>query len=174
LTDNEAGIMSAMVMGAMKSAAKSNSLPGIISEIAGYIQATLDALRYSSPVATLGAVISPYIDSAFNCPTRDAVDARFKLKVPVWRYRFMAVFPNSQIYPDTGAYHSIDCPTVFGTTGRNVQKMPNTLEQDKFVTNVMTAWAAFAKDPENGLQALGWPKYNPESKLILPILHVDR
>jgi carboxylesterase type B len=164
ITDNEAGIMSAMVLSAAKSAASSKGLPSVFSSTAGYVQAALDSLRQSMPAAVLNGFISPYVDSAFNCPTRDATNARYKMKVPVWRYRFMAAFPNSQIYPDSGAFHSIDCPTVFGTTARNIQKTPNTLEQDKFVANVMKAWATFAKDPENGLGSIGWPKYNPDSK----------
>jgi hypothetical protein len=56
-----------------------------------------------------------------------------------------------------GAYHSSDVPIVFGTTELKPGASKNTPEQDKYIKNVMTAWATFAKDPEKGLVKLGWP-----------------
>ena len=29
------------------------------------------------------------------------------------------------------------------------------------------AWAGFAKDPAGGLQALGWPEYEPEKETLV-------
>jgi carboxylesterase type B len=40
---------------------------------------------------------------------------------------------------------------------------PDTVEQKKLTKTMMTAWASFAKDPENALEKMGWPAYNPES-----------
>jgi cholinesterase len=37
------------------------------------------------------------------------------------------------------------------------------------------AWAAFAKDPKNGLQCYegGWPKYNAEEKTLIRLAYND-
>ena len=31
----------------------------------------------------------------------------------------------------------------------------------------MTAWATFAKDPQNGLKKLGWPVYDPAKSTLI-------
>jgi cholinesterase len=106
----------------------------------------------------------PIIDSMVGCSSGGAVSARRKQGIPSWRYLYMAEFPNQAIYPNIGAYHSIDCPTVFGSIERNTRVGKNTPEQDQFIKNVMMAWASFAKDPEKGLLKLGWPIYDSSGK----------
>jgi carboxylesterase type B len=54
---------------------------------------------------------------------------------------------------------------VMGTTERKLGAK-NTPDQEELSKNIMTAWAAFSKDPKDGLNKIGWPQYDPESKLI--------
>jgi carboxylesterase type B len=44
---------------------------------------------------------------------------------------------------------------------------PDTAEQKTLAKTMMTAWASFAKDPENGLEKLGWPVYDATSTYFL-------
>jgi carboxylesterase type B len=133
--------------------------------IAAQLVSYVDSLRYSN--GTWGSIQSqflPIIDSSIGCGSASAVAARRAQNIPAWRYLWKGTWPNQAIYPDIGAYHSIDCPIVFGTVERNTKQGKNTPEEDKFVKNVMTAWATFAKDPEHGLEKLGWPLYSNTGK----------
>lgn len=50
--------------------------------------------------------------------------------------------------------------------GKNPLSSAN--KNTKALSNViMQAWATFAKDPQNGLTKLGWPKYNPLGKTLI-------
>jgi hypothetical protein len=54
---------------------------------------------------------------------------------------------------------------IFGTTEtRRVSKVPDTANEKTLARKMRDAWAAFAKDPNKGLEALGWPQYDPSSK----------
>jgi carboxylesterase type B len=160
-TDREAGIVSAITFAVMKGLAEGD---GLLAGVAGTIKGALDSLRYSSAVETVGNYLGPLLSGAVGCAMRDAMDARYNSKVPVWRYLYQAAFPNTELYPDTGAYHGIDVPAVFGTTERSLRKIKDTPEEAKFVQNIMHAWATFAKDPERGLDGIGWKQYHPKGE----------
>jgi carboxylesterase type B len=111
---------------------------------------------------------------AFGCPSGSAAKARADNKVKSWRYLYAAEWPNQIIAPGAGAWHGSEIGSVFGSTeyqqqfygkmtGQNIS-MPDTPEQAKLQKTMMTAWAEFAKDPENALEKLGWPVYDPASK----------
>jgi hypothetical protein len=47
-----------------------------------------------------------------------------------------------------------------------MKKKGNDLPAEKeLAKKIRDAWASFAKDPEHGLEKLGWPVYDPNSKL---------
>ena len=79
------------------------------------------------------------------------------------RYRYYGVFPNQEISPKAGAYHSSEIPLLFGTTEDTGKDTPS---ETKLARNMRHAWAEFAKDPVNGLVKLGWPVYNQNGELI--------
>ncbi|KAF1990719.1 alpha/beta-hydrolase [Aulographum hederae CBS 113979] len=83
-------------------------------------------------------------DIAFTCPAGKTADARANNKVPTYRYRSWACGTTRQL-------------------GLTPGSAPDTPEEAKLAKNMMGAWAAFAKDPENGLKGerFGWPTYNP-------------
>lgn len=112
-------------------------------------------------------------ERAFTCPTKYATDFRVSHDVPTWRYRFMGDFDNLRLYnswgeyPDSGSYHGSDLSELFGTA-KNVTGEPSTKEQERFSRYMQGAWAAFGRDPHNGLSKYGWPRYNPStSSLVL-------
>jgi cholinesterase len=82
-----------------------------------------------------------------GCPSGDAANARKINNIPVWRYLFANNKPGSSV----GARHGEDVPFVFGD-GIGISKL------------FQSSWAAFVKDPENGLSKLNWPKYDPKGK----------
>lgn len=110
---------------------------------------------------------------AFTCPTKYATDFRVSQDVPTWRYRFMGDFDNLRLYnswgdyPDSGSYHGSDLSELFGTA-QNVTGEPSTAAQERFSRYMQSAWAAFGRDPQNGLSKYGWSKYNSStSSLVL-------
>jgi cholinesterase len=78
------------------------------------------------------------------------------------RYRYHGEFPNQEISPKAGAYHSSEIPLLFGTSADTGRDTPSEVLLAK---NMRHAWAEFAKDPVNGLVKLGWPVYNQTSEL---------
>lgn len=101
------------------------------------------------------------ISMVLACPSGPAAQVRVDNKVPVWRFRYMGVWPNTALSPDTGAYHSSEVPMVFGATERKTGATPNTSEQEATSKFMMHAWASFAKNPTTALVKLGWPIYSP-------------
>jgi cholinesterase len=105
------------------------------------------------------------MDTMMTCAAGNAAEVRTKLNIPAWRYRYMGVWENTNLGPGTGAYHSGEIPVVFGTTELRTGNVKDSPEEAKVVKDTMKAWATFAKDPQKGLIGLGWPIYDPTSKL---------
>jgi carboxylesterase type B len=96
-------------------------------------------------------------------PTKSKHISDVSCRASANRYRYQGVFPNQEITPKTGAYHSSEIPLLFATsddTGKD------TVQEAKLAKNMQHAWAEFAKDPENGLVKLGWPVYEQNGKSI--------
>jgi carboxylesterase type B len=120
-------------------------------------------MNLQSPLLGMG-------NGAFSCPSRNAAKARIDNKVRSWRYLYGGEWPNLSIAPGAGAWHGSEIGMHMGTTEYQQRyynkevRFPDTEEQKKLIKKMMTAWASFAKDPENGLEKLGWPVYDPKSK----------
>jgi carboxylesterase type B len=166
--DNEAGLISGMVLIATDTLKKIPNLPSAATSVISAVDWLKDGADII--VDSVRKVLHLMEDGVFNCPAAGAAAARVAAGVPTWRYRMMAAYENSNLH-GVGAFHSSDVPIVLGTTER--RKGPkNTAEEDKMVKNTMTAWAAFAKDPAHGLDKLGWPKYDPKGKFtVLSLNH---
>ncbi|OAX81978.1 hypothetical protein ACJ72_03681, partial [Emergomyces africanus] len=102
--------------------------------------------------------------AGFTCPGDRMAYHRAKYGVPVWRYRYYGEWPNTIIYPGSGAYHGTDVAQVFGTAKDASGGVENTSAERKVSLSMMHAWAIFAGNPRNGLDRLGWPKYNSRLK----------
>jgi hypothetical protein len=60
--------------------------------------------------------------------------------------------------------HGSEMPIVFGSS-EYYRHVSDTNKEAKVVKSMMTARAAFAKDPEGGLSRMGWPEFDESSEL---------
>ncbi|POS69592.1 carboxylesterase, partial [Diaporthe helianthi] len=113
---------------------------------------------------------------AFTCPTAAQARYRSEQVVPTWRYRYHGEWENLRLYNSTaglgrrgsGAYHGSDVEMVFGT-GQHVSLVANSEHEDAVSAYMMGAWAAFARDPAQGLLDYGWPAYNATGNTLVQL-----
>ncbi|GFF44552.1 cholinesterase [Aspergillus lentulus] len=105
----------------------------------------------------------------FNCPMSQEAFFRTKHQVPVWRYRYMGVFPTITFFSWLGSYHQADIALALGSYRHlKPHKKPQWYEVAAS-DYLQKAWAAFIKSPTDGLsRKMGWPIYNPNG--IVPML----
>ncbi|KAF2402559.1 alpha/beta-hydrolase [Trichodelitschia bisporula] len=105
----------------------------------------------------------------FTCVAMKSAKARIDYKIPIWRYRYFADYPNNRIMPGAGAYHGSELPLVFGTPKlhNNNGSSKDTADEAALTKVMMTAWANFAKDPEHGLTKLGYKAYDPNDTTLI-------
>jgi cholinesterase len=133
-------------------------------------------------VAAAGGIHFPssYWDSfdllGFTCPAATRANISVANNVPVWRYRYFGDFPNLRLTttPDSGAYHASEIALIFNTSAPPVEVsgIPPATEAETMIADYMRgAWAAFAKDPVNGLKTYqgGWPEYNPTEETLIQL-----
>lgn len=89
----------------------------------------------------------------FTCPVAERALASAINHIPVWRYRWFGDFPNLKLStePNSGAWHGSEIPVIFGTDLDLQHVVERSPDEDKVGGYMRGAWAAFAKDPENGL-----------------------
>ncbi|PVI08238.1 alpha/beta-hydrolase [Periconia macrospinosa] len=103
-----------------------------------------------------------------GCGAASSALGRKKANVPVWRIRYFGEWPNLNPsgYDWLGAYHGSDLPMIFGTSNLTA---PDTELETATSNYYQGAWAAFAKDPKNGLLQYGWPMYDPEKMTLIKL-----
>lgn len=90
------------------------------------------------------------------CPTYSTTVSRNRLGVPVFRFQYAGTFPNLNVYDWLGAYHASDLPIVFGTY-HDLDIIANTTDFEVQVSLAYQDYVmAFASDPYNGPQKIGW------------------
>lgn len=103
------------------------------------------------------------------CPTAERSQASVQIGAPIWRYRYFGAFPNTILTenPPSGAYHTCELPILFGTVPQTV--VANTDAENEIATYMRGAWAAFAKDPAQGLVSYGggWPTYSADGNTLI-------
>jgi cholinesterase len=161
-TDHEAGLNTAIgssIMGAPKGAKGADGA----KSMGGGLPL---ALAKAFPP---GFKMDDMMDYIMTCSSARTVLVRRKNNIPAWRYRYMGVWENTSLGPGSGAYHSGELPVVFGTTELRKDALPSSPEQEKVIKDTMHAWASFAKNPERGLTALGWPIYDETKDTLIKI-----
>ncbi|KAG5972867.1 hypothetical protein E4U55_000711 [Claviceps digitariae] len=93
-----------------------------------------------------------------QCPARTLAADNHEAGIKTWRYYFNASFPNTQIFDNSGAWHSSEIGLIFGTYPREGA----TPSQAELSARMQTAWADFVKDPQQGP---GWAP-SPEIAVI--------
>lgn len=122
----------------------SKLLPESSAKLMGTLLGTYPSDGGLGPVnRQLAAVLG---DFNFGCPTKVVAEESASVGIPTWRYYFDASFPNTDIYPGSGAYHSSEISMVYGTYPR----AGATPYQAEVSRAMQKAWADFAKDPAQG------------------------
>lgn len=135
----------------------------------GVIQPVIHA---AAGVPAPQAVIDLVNAQGFDCPISRRAAYSVQAGVPTWRYRWFGLFDNVALglgVDNSGAYHESELSTVFGTSADFGH--PNSAQQDAIQKYTMGAWAAFAKDPDNGLKNYGWPQYASTSGQIVRLAY---
>lgn len=112
-------------------------------------------------------------DLLFNCPTKALSEALVSAQQGagqeshVWRYRYDAEFPNLEIFPRAGAFHSSEVPIIFGTyPGGNA-----TNEQRQLSAELQAIWAGMGRNPSAGP---GWTEvFDGEQEKDLAIIGAE-
>lgn len=126
-----------------------NGLPFGVSE------ATLKSM-YPSLANSGSALISQVLtDLLFTCTTRTLSDAIKTSGRPIWRYRYEGSFPNLNVFPNAGAWHSSEIPSVWGTYPLRNDFGDATQNQIALSKYMQGVWAGFAKNPASSIP---WPK----------------
>ncbi|KAG8169182.1 hypothetical protein KVR01_001931 [Diaporthe batatas] len=146
-------------------------LVGNVENEAAFIWPVLLAYTYFDKstvdmIAPLTKLVQPILDIAnlvgFTCGARQAAGLRVEQGVTTYRYRFYGGNYTNLYVNDVGAdYHTAELPVVFGTASW-LTGIPDTPAQASTGAFMRKAWAEFARDPEDGLANLGWPKYDPD------------
>lgn len=103
---------------------------------------------FPSPEARDEALATDFV---FTCTTSLLASDSSFVNIPTWRYFFNASFPNTELFPGSGAYHSAEIRPIFGT---NPSKGATPFQIDSSKAT-QKAWADFAKNPNAGP---GWDK----------------
>ncbi|KAL5603055.1 hypothetical protein FOBRF1_010588 [Fusarium oxysporum] len=81
-----------------------------------------------------------------QCPIRYVAEDFAETDIKTWRYIYNASFANTEIFMGSGAYHSAEIPTLFGT----FPEKGATDFQEKLSREMQKAWGKFIRDPNNG------------------------
>ncbi|PPJ52325.1 hypothetical protein CBER1_10650 [Cercospora berteroae] len=132
----------------------------VVGWIQGYVMVDISTiideiyLTYSEAILSDAFLLVSQIqtDLLFNCPAKALsealVSARRRLwrESHVWRYRYDAEFPNLEIFPRAGVYHSSEIPIVFGT----YPEENATTQQTQLSAELQAIWAGMGRNPSAG------------------------
>ena len=82
----------------------------------------------------------------FQCPSKIVAEESAEVGIHSWRYFYNASFPNTEIFPGSGAYHTAEIEPVFGTYPQEGA----TKFQVDLSKAMQYSWAKFMKDPTCG------------------------
>lgn len=121
----------------------------------GISDATAKAMYPSLADAGTTLISQVVTDLAFTCSTQTLSSAIQLSGRSIWRYRYEGDFPNLQLFPNAGAYHTSEIPSVWGTYPLDNQFGAVTQDQIALSKYMQGVWSDFAKNPSAGAP---WPK----------------
>tara|TARA_R110002003_G_scaffold96_28_gene7649 strand:- start:14790 stop:15803 length:1014 start_codon:yes stop_codon:yes gene_type:complete len=101
-----------------------------------------------------------FLLESFVCPHSYEARQRVAVKVPTWVYRYFGDWDNTRLYPTSGAYHGTELHMILGGS-EDASGLPASQAQKATLKLVQRPIAAFADDPNSGLNKLGWPQFDP-------------
>lgn len=117
------------------------------------------ARSYYPSNATMAELQSRILtDYSYTCTTSAIAELIAHGHQSVWRYFYNASFPNNEPFRGAGAWHTSEIPLIFGTYRVDNE---TTASQVKLSDSMQSAWANFAKHPEDGP---GWPMVGSQDK----------
>ncbi|KAI4935289.1 uncharacterized protein J4E92_002577 [Alternaria infectoria] len=119
-----------------------------------------------------------FTQRGFTCPSSLSAAYRAQYDVPTWRYRYHGDWDNLRLYNGSAglgprgsaAYHGSDLGLVFGTA-QDISGLPNSPAENQYMKHVQGAWAAFARDSQEGLTKYGWPMYNSGNATLVELAY---
>ncbi|KAF2734790.1 alpha/beta-hydrolase [Polyplosphaeria fusca] len=128
-----------------------------------------DAVLPFSPTIGVNTTLSSLFTMAsFQCPVSAIANATASTGVPTWRYLYNGTFPEVLPYDWMRAFHGSDLQLLLGQVeGAAYEEVGEAVRE--LGGYMMDAVAAFVRDPEAGLEAFGWPRYEvgKESLVVL-------
>lgn len=111
-------------------------------------------------------------NTTFACPASSRANISSTAGIPTWRYRYFGEFSDLRLtsQPDSRAYHTSEIAMLFNTLPYPTDGIPAPTESQLCLAKYLRgAWAAFARDPRNGLNTYGggWPEYDPRTKTLV-------
>ncbi|THV04548.1 alpha/beta-hydrolase [Dendrothele bispora CBS 962.96] len=104
-------------------------------------------------------IAAAFRDLVFGCPASLWAAGYVQSGISsVFRYEYGAVFPDLQVFPNAGAWHSTELPELFGTFNASTA----TPDEVTLSATFQTVVANFVKNP-NASPAPNWAKYVPGS-----------
>lgn len=121
------------------------------------------------------SILDAFDLETFYCPAASRANVSVYNNVPIWRYRYFGDFPNMRLSETihTGAYHGAEVNILFDTVPVGEGIPESTAAEIEIGDYMRGAWAAFAKDPENGLDAYGWPRYDPTKETLIRLGYMN-
>lgn len=107
------------------------------------------------------AQASQFLLESFVCPTSYEAQHRVEAGVPTWVYRYFGDWDNTRLYPTSGAYHGTELHMLLNSSA-DASGLPQIEAQSDTVRLFQRALAAFVEDPKEGLDKLGWPRFEAE------------
>ncbi|KAE9989657.1 hypothetical protein EG327_002420 [Venturia inaequalis] len=113
--------------------------------------------KYAADVINNDIVLADRIitDATYTCTTSSIATFLNSFGYTVWRYRYNPSFPSTNVFPNSGAYHTSEIPEVFGTYPLSDRYGNVTQQQIQLSAFMQGAWAKMARNPSQGP---GWPK----------------
>jgi cholinesterase len=107
-------------------------------------------------------------DAEFTCTSAHVSNSRATAGVPVWRYRFFGGGPAEPgaagglagMAAAAQSFHGSELSYMFGGVQASSLLSRPSPQKTAVSNEMMSVWAAFAKDPAKGPLQHGWPLYN--------------
>ncbi|KAF4331850.1 carboxylesterase family [Fusarium beomiforme] len=146
-----------------------------VPTLMGMMDAEVDGVLNWDAKAGVNRILSNILTiTLFNCNI--ALESSFRAlnSVPVWRYRYMGVFPEVTPYSWLRAYHVADVPVLFGSEHAITAYRDSSDLERKHYRNAARIFrgifANFIRDPFHGLRdTYNWPIFSPHAKTLMEL-----